>query len=525
MNPTSSCVGGSLLPARPGRLSRTDRATRATIDGLTLGLSGAVRHACAALADGTGIVGVCEQERITRVRGAGFNSTGVPDEAIDALLAHEGATRDDIARIAGFSDGLSPDLELAHHHAHACTAYLSSPFRSATIVICDNDSVGVSVWRAEGNCLEQIEWPWTGQSPCDLYRECARLLGFTSAGGDQRFEALARMMAERPDEHLLGFFTTDGCRVAEAHDWRDRVIKALSNSAEVAERAQIAAALQRQIGKLAVEILTRVQAVAPSTTLCLGGALFHHSSINSAIRMSNLFQRVFVPANPGDAGLAVGAAMHAANLPPGHVSAFLGPSYDIDGDIKGTLDNCKLRYDFVDRRKLTEIAIDNLIQGRLVGWFEGRMEWGPRALGARTILASPVGPFVLENLNRFLKRREPWRGYALSVLAEDTADQFCGPTEAPFMECDYQPKDPEKFRHVMPSEWSHLRVQTVSAACPPGFHAVLKAFKSATGIPCLVNTSFNGFHEPIVCTPRDAIRVFFGSGLDVLMLDRFVLTK
>jgi carbamoyltransferase len=153
------------------------------------------------------------------------------------------------------------------------------------------------------------------------------------------------------------------------------------------------------------------------------------------------------------------------------------------------------------------------------------MEWGPRALGARAILANPFSPYVLENLNRFLKRREAWRGYALSATAACVPEHFTGPSEAPFMECDYHPKDAARFRHVMPAEASHLRVQTVTADCPPRFRALLDAFGSATGIPCLLNTSFNGFHEPIVCTPRDAVRVFFGSGLDVLMLDRFVLTK
>jgi carbamoyltransferase len=153
------------------------------------------------------------------------------------------------------------------------------------------------------------------------------------------------------------------------------------------------------------------------------------------------------------------------------------------------------------------------------------MEWGPRALGARTILANPFSPYVLPNLNQFLKRREAWRGYALSALADCVPAHFSGPTEAPFMECDYHPKDVSQFRHVMPSESSHLRIQTVTSDCPPRFRAVLSAFGDSTGVPCLVNTSFNGFHEPIVCTPRDAVRVFFGSGLDVLMLDRFVLTK
>jgi carbamoyltransferase len=153
------------------------------------------------------------------------------------------------------------------------------------------------------------------------------------------------------------------------------------------------------------------------------------------------------------------------------------------------------------------------------------MEWGQRALGARSILANPLAPYVLENLNRFLKRRDPWRGYALSALGDGVGQHFDGPEHAPFMECDYRPRDASKLAHVLPVPEAAVRVQTIDARGPCRFRKLLEAFRAATGLPCVVNTSFNGFHEPIVCSPRDAVRVFYGSGIDVLMLDRFVLTK
>jgi carbamoyltransferase len=282
--------------------------------------------------------------------------------------------------------------------------------------------------------------------------------------------------------------------------------------------------VQNQIASLLVEFLTSVRHQTGAERLCLGGSLFHHSSINSAVRQSGLFERVFVPANPGNAGLSVGTAMHVSRMRPSSLSAFMGPAYNADV-IKQTLDNCKLRYDWLDEGSVVQTAVHHLQHGRLVGWFEGRMEWGPRALGARSILASPFSPYVLDNLNLFLKRREAWRGYALSTLAESANEHFIGPAEAPYMECDYRPRDVERFRPAMPASTSHLRVHTVGVDAPPRFRAVLSAFGHASGIPCLVNTSFNGFHEPIVCTPRDAVRVFFGSGLDVLIMDQFVLSK
>ena len=153
------------------------------------------------------------------------------------------------------------------------------------------------------------------------------------------------------------------------------------------------------------------------------------------------------------------------------------------------------------------------------------MEWGPRALGGRSILASPTAPFVLENLNRFLKRREPWRGYALSGLEAAVAEHFDGPARAPFMECDYRPKPGHPFAHVLPSPAADIRVQTVGAEAPWRFRRLLEAMGEATGLPFLVNTSFNGFHEPIVCSPRDAVRVFYGTGVDLMVIDQFVLRK
>jgi carbamoyltransferase len=176
-------------------------------------------------------------------------------------------------------------------------------------------------------------------------------------------------------------------------------------------------------------------------------------------------------------------------------------------------------------RSTSPLAVDALMAGRLVGWFDGAMEWGPRALGARCILANPHSPFVLENLNRFLKHREPWRGYSLSGDAAAIAAHFDGPAHARFMECDFQPKDPDAFRHVLPRPSAVTRIQTVDGTAPPRFRQLLAAFGATSGMPILVNTSFNGFQEPIVCSPRDALRVFYGTGLDLLILGQFVLRK
>lgn len=496
---------------------------------LNVGLGGVRHHACAAVSDARRILGVCEQERLTRIRGAGCNPTGLPDEALDAILTHAGSARSDVQMCAVAEDagaaGPWPAVRFDHLEAHACTAYLTSPFDRAAVLICDHQPVGMGVWVGEGSVLTPIDWPWSGPTPSDIYSECARLFDFAGDGADQRFEAFARLTAACPDPNVPAVFKTDGTRIEETFGWRSRILERLeATDGSMASRSRIAAALQAQVADVLVEMLDHVRKRTGAAHLCVGGSVFYHSSINTAVRQSELFDRVFVPSNPGNAGLSVGSAMRVAQLPPTKLSPFMGPSYDPD-TIKWTLDNCKLSYSWVEEAAALEIAVRHLQQGRLVGWFEGRMEWGPRALGARSILASPFSPYVLENLSRFLKRREVWRGYALTTTPEAARAHFSGPDESPFMECDYRPLDVERFRPVLPSQDAAIRVQTATDDCPPRFRALLAAFGAKTGLPCLVNTSFNGFHEPIVCTPRDAVRVFFGSGLDVLVLDRFVLTK
>src|SRR5206468_6680453 len=238
--------------------------------------------------------------------------------------------------------------------------------------------------------------------------------------------------------------------------------------------AALASALQTRAGELFIALLERVCDHLGHVPLCLGGDFFYHSAINTSAKGASLFPHVFVPVNPGNAGLALGTALQVSGARPRSSAPFLGPAYE-PHEIKETLDNCKLRYDWVSDADAISLTVDAIRRGMLVGWFDGAMEWGPRALGARCILASPFAPYVLENLNRFLKRREPWHGYALSGLAEDVGKHFLGPVDSPFMECDYQPLDAERFRNILPTPQAALRIQTVGQDAPPRFRKLLKA--------------------------------------------------
>lgn len=466
-----------------------------------------------------------------RVRGAGVNGSGLPDEALDLLLERLGRSRGAIDKyVVVDGDGPSPAMavdHIGHHYAHACTAYLTSPFTSAAVVVCDHDGPEVSVWVGEGPALRQVSWPWRGPGFVKVFSRCSAALGFRVMAADQRTEALARLRPDSRDPAVDRLFGLAADALVVDPGLEQFIAQRLEGHDDPGgpARAALAAALQGRLADLLVEFLAAVQARVGVANVCLGGSLFYHSSMNTRVWQSGVFAAAFVPVDPGDGGLAVGAALQALGNEPALVSPFLGPSYSAE-ETKQVLDNCKLQYSWESAGGAIKAAVGALQDGLLVGWFDAGMEWGPRALGARCILANPTAPYVLENLNRFLKRREPWRGYALSTTQESLAEHFSGPPSSPFMECDYRPRDPARFREALPSADAVVRVQSVSADTGlPLFRQLLDAVGDATGLPCLINTSFNGFHEPIVCSPRDAVRVFFGTGLDVLVINQFVLRK
>ena len=495
---------------------------------LCVGLGGATDNACVALCADGRVLAISEQERITRVRSAGFNRTGLPDEVLDALLRGAGRRREDVTSYAIGETSPAPDgvrlTKIDHHFAHACAAFLPSPFASATIVICDHESPEISVWDGIGTTITRVEWPWTGPGFASVYTQSARALGFGVGGAEQRMEALARLAPSLRDEGVAALVRLDDDHLRLEPGWPSALAERIAGGGQ-SDRIAVAAAVQTRISDLLVEFLTAITRRMPANRhLCVGGSLCYNSHINSVVKGSGLFEDVFIPINPGNAGLAVGTAMHAGGADRQVISPFLGPSYQAE-EIKATLDNCKLTYRWASEAETIALAVEDLQRGRLVAWFDGSMEWGPRALGARSIIANPFAKYALENLNRFLKQREPWRGYALSGLESAVHDHFDGPGASPFMECDYVPKQPDAFREILPDLKAAVRVQTVGAGAPPRFQALLQAFGDATGIPILVNTSFNGFREPIVCSPRDAVRVFFGTGIDTLVVGQFVIRK
>lgn len=252
---------------------------------------------------------MCEQERISRVRGAGFNSTGLPDEALNTVLERQGLSRSDVQRYVLADSGDRPEMPtpfecIDRHLAYASTSYLTSSFVSATVVVCDDETPRLSVWKGLGPNLVRVDWPWSGPGFADVYTRCAEAFGFHSGGGEQRFEALARLRPANRDGRVERLLSGNHTSVSVSPDLEAEIEAGLSGQ-DLRGRAGLAAALQARLSELFIEFLAEVQRQTDTPCLCLAGKLFYNSSINSAVKQARVFSEVFVPVDPGTSGLAV----------------------------------------------------------------------------------------------------------------------------------------------------------------------------------------------------------------------------
>lgn len=499
------------------------------------GISGSRQGPSAALANG-GAIAACEESRLARMRLS--ERTTCPRLAVRDLAAWLGRSERDIRHVGVTAGGQFPgrDVEPVEHHlAHATYAFASSPFVEALVVVCDTAAeAGWSAWRAGTAGLTRLETP-AGRFPlAAIYSELTAALGLAPGRDEHVVEAMARAAGSARDDATAAHpaaacFTTCDAGLAVAPEWRDRLGLAPVDRGEGGTLAQTAAAaaVQARLGEALLVLLERLARATGLRRACLAGGLFYNTFFTTAVAQAGVFDEVFVPPHPGNGGAAVGAALVVAGgrtvWPAGVASPFLGPAFS-DEQVKATLDNCKLMYSYLPDERLLSAVVDALARGALVGWFDGRMEWGPRALGHRSVLAAAASPHVLDNLNGFLKQRPWYRSYGVMVPHRRLADLFDGPAASPFMQFEYRPRDPDRFRALLPSGASRLRVHSVGDD-EPRLARLLDQWEAHTGWPVLVNTSFNGFHEPLVCSPRDAVRVFYGTGLDALAIGHFLLRK
>jgi carbamoyltransferase len=292
------------------------------------------------------------------------------------------------------------------------------------------------------------------------------------------------------------------------------------------QRADIAASMQKTLEQYVIRLARDAENV------CLGGGVAWNALLVSALETSGRFKGVFAQPAAGNAGTALGAALSVWNEMLGKTERLdgggycMGPGFSAQ-EIKQVLENCKLRFRLlVTVPDTIGAAVDQLKQNRIVAWMQGRMEFGPRALGNRSILASPRDPYSTENLNAFIKHRESVRKFAASVPAELASEYFDAGENARHLATvsRVRPAYKEKFRSAILAE-DLIRVHTVSKEDNPLYWQLLHAFGEKTGLPVLYNTSFNLFGEPLVCTPRDAVRSFYSSGIDAMVVGNFLLEK
>ncbi len=489
---------------------------------LDIGVSGAHRDACVAVAEAGRIVAVCAQERVVRSPGIGVLAGGFPRDALAAITPAPRASIE--RRFATAEAAILPLLPIEselsrHHEAHAALAlsYVADT-STALACVCDrHDGEEVTFWERRDAKLRLLT-TWSRPGFATALLRAAPALGFTP---DRlgRFEALARTARPLPDDRLERLVRLEDDGLAIDDRWEAILADTASN--DQARRASVAAAVEAHLQGLLLRALARVRA-PDADAVALGGGLFHNTAFCSAVADSGLFRTVAVPIDPGNGGLAAGTLLRLFGA-RGPIGPFLGPSIDVEST-KAVLDNCKLSYDYVHDDEILGRVVHALRRGLLVGRVDGPMEWGRRALGNRSIFADPFAPFVLENLNRFLKQRDPYVSYGLIVCEEDMDRYFVAPRPSPFMQFEFELKDPDSLCGFLPPGVRRVRVQTVAGGAS-WTRRLLEAF-GASGHPrVLVNTSFNGGREPIVCTARDAVRVFYGTGLDVLLIGNFILQK
>ena len=450
------------------------------------------------------------------------------------------------------AEDLPPVTFYPHHKAHAAAAFLMSSFDEAAVLTIDGsgDSECTVVWHGKGVELEPIHRIEIPHSLGWFYSAITELLGFKAYDGEYKVMGLAAYGSENMvirtqlgdvlkagpagfDYELDPSFIHHG-----AHTYSMRYTDKLPAHLGIEPRLgtaplsklheDLAFEAQRALEETVLRLLNHIREKTGLKNLCIGGGVGLNVKMNSRILKSDIFENIFPFPIPNDSGLSIGAAIGewtrvTGNRPEPLKHVYLGPSYS-DEAIENQVRSCGLKY-----RNCSDIAVETarlLAAGKIVAWFQGAMEGGPRALGARSILGDPRDISTRDRVNSAIKFREYWRPFCPS-MAEHAASRFLEKCSAsPYMVLAHDAS--EEAKRLVPAI-VHVdgtaRAQTVSADTHPRYHALLMAFEQLTGVPVLLNTSFNIKGEAIVCSPRDAIRTFFSTGIDALAIGSLILEK
>jgi carbamoyltransferase len=420
-----------------------------------------------------------------------------------------------------------------HHLAHEASAFLAAPFAECAVMTLDGrgELATTSYGRFAGRDYQRLGQVHMPHSLGLLYERVTSHLGFLSSSDEYKVMALA---SYGEPVHAAAFrkivsIGEEGKFVVSSVDLEELFGPGRERGGPMEKKHfDIARSLQLVLEESALELAAWLKRRSGSPNLCMAGGVALNCVMNARIRDAGLFDRVWVQPAAGDAGTALGAALWTDWRNRGQARrwtmehAFLGPEFP-EAEIQAFLDRGKIRY-----RKAGNVAEEAarlLAQDKILGWFQGRMEFGPRALGGRSILASPLSPGMQARLNE-IKDREDFRPVAPVVLEEEAGRWFVGADVSPFMLFVYEvaPDKAERIPAVRHVDGT-ARIQTINRAQNPAYYDVVKAFAARTGVPVLVNTSFNTRSEPVVCTPRDAVECFWTSPIDALAIGPFLLEK
>jgi carbamoyltransferase len=459
---------------------------------------------------------------------------------------------------------------IEHHRAHLASSFYVSPFEEAALLSIDGFGDFISTMWAVGrgrqiDILGQVEYP---HSLGIAYTATTQFLGFPHYGDEGKIMGLApygrprfikefreiirtekggqfRLELEYFRHHAEGveMSWSDGSPVLGrifSDEYAAAFGPARDPQAPVTDRdSDLAASLQMRLEEVAFHVLNHLHNETGLTDLGLSGGVAYNSVMNGKILLHTPFRRVFIQPAAGDSGTALGVCYQIwnevaqfDNLRPGNAEreryvmdgAYTGPEFS-DAEIEEELKISDLKFEKYSASELTERAASDIASGAVVGWFQGRMEFGPRALGNRSIVVDPRRADMKEILNQRIKKREPFRPFAPSILAEEVGEYFEQTHPAPTMLMVYQLK-PER-RAEIPAV-THVdgsgRLQTVSREMNPRYYQLIDDFYKLTGVPIVLNTSFNE-NEPIVCTPRDAIDCFLKTRMDVLYIGSYAVRR
>tara|TARA_B100001121_G_scaffold310654_1_gene343543 strand:+ start:928 stop:2538 length:1611 start_codon:yes stop_codon:yes gene_type:complete len=533
-----------------------------TVLGIHCGFSIHTHEPGAALIKNGKLVAVCEEERLLRVKNAlGYLPTysikevlkkgGVKFKKIK-LVVSTGITVKGYKKILEkyFMDqfGHKPKILIVHHHlSHIASAFYASGYENSACLSLDAYGDGASGMIAQASRKKGIrilEYIDKQNSIGTFYSAATEFLGYQD--GDE-YKVMGLASYGRPiinfDKIIRfknNFWKIDKSFFVEqqtpfVHRYSNKFVRKFKkykrlSGEKIKQRHKDFAASVQKISDIAISHAFKkaLKKSAFNRNLCFAGGLALNCTSIRKILYSNFKSNFFIPSNPSDRGLAVGCAylgsMKLKKLPKSNSSPYLGKSFSNGQILKELKNNC---INFTKPKNISKTTASLLSKGKIIGWFNGRSEIGARALGNRSILADPRKKNMKDILNKKIKYREDFRPFAPAAIEEHAEEYFeTKGLKIPYMNCTVDTKltKKNKIPSVVHTDGTS-RLQTVSKKFNPEFYKLLKEFHKITGVPILINTSFNLKGQPIVDSPRDALMTFFGSGIDYLVLNSFLISK